>query len=61
LAEKMIPVVENPKVGDEIEMSFNSLMTMDLLSKIVNRSGGAIINIDYGNNGVFSDSIRAIK
>jgi hypothetical protein len=34
---------------------------MDTLSKMVNKSGGAIINIDYGDDGVFSDSIRAIK
>jgi NADH dehydrogenase [ubiquinone] 1 alpha subcomplex assembly factor 7 len=61
LLEKLIPIVENIKVGDEIEMSYNSLMTMDLLSKIVSRSGGAIMNIDYGNDGAFSDSIRAIK
>lgn len=34
---------------------------MDLLAKIISKHGGAILNTDYGDEGVFSDSIRAIK
>lgn len=31
------------------------------MAKVVNKFGGCIINIDYGDNGPFDDSIRAIK
>ena len=31
------------------------------MAKIINRFGGCIINVDYGDEGIFSDSIRAIK
>jgi NADH dehydrogenase [ubiquinone] 1 alpha subcomplex assembly factor 7 len=34
---------------------------MDMMAKMVRSSGGAILNIDYGDKGPFSDSIRAIK
>ena len=42
-------------------MSPTSLLTFDLMAKIVNRFGGCIVNVDYGDEGAFSDSIRAIK
>lgn len=34
---------------------------MDMMAKMIKITGGAILNIDYGGNGPFSDSIRAIK
>ena len=34
---------------------------MDMMAKVIKITGGAILNIDYGGNGPFSDSIRAIK
>lgn len=34
---------------------------MDLLAKVIQKHGGAIINIDYGDEGAFVDSVRAIK
>lgn len=34
---------------------------MDMMAKIIKLTGGAILNIDYGGNGPFVDSIRAIK
>lgn len=34
---------------------------MDLLAKIIQKHGGAILNIDYGGEGAFVDSVRAIK
>lgn len=42
-------------------MSPESLLTMDLMAKIVNKYGGAILNVDYGDDGYFTDSIRGIK
>ena len=32
-----------------------------MMAKMMRYSGGAILNIDYGGNGPFSNSIRAIK
>lgn len=49
------------KVGEEVEISPISMLTMDLLSKTIEKYGGAILNVDYGDEGAFSDSIRAIK
>lgn len=34
---------------------------MDMMAKMIKYSGGGILNIDYGGNGPFVDSIRAIK
>jgi SAM-dependent MidA family methyltransferase len=34
---------------------------MDMMAKMIRITGGAILNIDYGGNGPFSGSIRAIK
>jgi SAM-dependent MidA family methyltransferase len=34
---------------------------MDTLAKLVLNNRGAVLNIDYGANSVFSNSIRAIK
>ena len=34
---------------------------MDMMAKMIKLTGGAIVNIDYGGNGPFVDSIRAIK
>jgi len=34
---------------------------MDMMAKMIKLTGGAILNIDYGGNGPFIDSIRAIK
>lgn len=31
------------------------------MAKMINKSGGAIINVDYGDDGYFNDSIRGIK
>lgn len=42
-------------------MSPIGLLAMDLMAKTIQQSGGAIINVDYGEEGAFSDSIRAIK
>lgn len=61
LPEKMVPISENPQVGQEVEISHISLLTMDLLAKTVQKYGGAILNVDYGDEGAFFDSIRAIK
>lgn len=59
--EKMSPVIDNPQIGQELEISPLSLLNMDLMAKMMNKTGGCIINIDYGEDGMFSDSIRAIK
>lgn len=32
-----------------------------MMAKMIRLSGGAILNVDYGGVGPFSDSIRAIK
>lgn len=37
------------------------MLTIDILAKMIQRYGGAIMNIDYGDEGYFGDSIRAIK
>ena len=57
----MQPSAANPELGDRIELSPESLLTMDMMAKIIRYSGGAILNIDYGGQGPFVDSIRAIK
>ena len=49
------------KIGDIFEVSPESLLQIDLMSKIISRSGGCILNVDYGEEGSFTDSIRAIK
>jgi SAM-dependent MidA family methyltransferase len=61
LHEKLIPNTDNPRIGDRIELSPESLITMDMMAQMVKYSGGGILNIDYGGNGPFADSIRAIK
>ena len=61
LSEKLTPQIESPQLGQEVEISPESLLSVDLMAKIINRFGGCIINVDYGDDGMFSDSIRAIK
>lgn len=34
---------------------------MDMMARVIKNTGGAILNIDYGGQGPFVDSIRAIK
>ena len=34
---------------------------MDLMAKMINKYGGCILNVDYGDDGHFHDSIRGIK
>jgi SAM-dependent MidA family methyltransferase len=34
---------------------------MDMMAQIIKKTGGAILNIDYGAHAAYSDSIRAIK
>ena len=53
--------MDKPEVGDRIEISPESLLHIDMMAKMIRYSGGAILNIDYGGNGPFVDSIRAIK
>jgi SAM-dependent MidA family methyltransferase len=48
LHQKFTPKVEDPKIGDKIEVSHESLITMDTMAKLLARTKGAILNIDYG-------------
>lgn len=57
----MTPNLPDTKIGDTFEISPESLLQIDLMSKMVNNYGGCILNIDYGEEGYFQDSIRAIK
>lgn len=59
--EKMSPNIPGARVGHRIEVSTDSLLQVDLMSKVINLSGGCIINVDYGGAGSYDDSIRAIK
>ncbi len=36
-------------------------MIADTVGKIIGKFGGCMLNIDYGDEGSFTDSIRAIK
>jgi hypothetical protein len=44
----MRPIIKNPKVGDRIEVSYESLITIDTMVKLMKNTKGAILNIDYG-------------
>ena len=57
----MTPNIPDAKVGDLFEISPESLLQIDMMSKVISRSGGCILNVDYGEDGSFNDSIRAIK
>lgn len=57
----MTPNIPNAKIGDTFEISPESLLQIDLMSKMINSYGGCIFNCDYGEEGSFGDSIRAIK
>lgn len=45
----MVPIGENVPIGQEVEISHPSLLTIDLLAKTISKFGGAIINVDYGS------------
>lgn len=53
--------MKNPSIGDRIEVSHESLIAIDTMSKLLLNTKGAILNIDYGAEHAFSNSIRAIK
>jgi SAM-dependent MidA family methyltransferase len=56
-----VPQTDQAKVGDRIEVSPESFIAMDIMAKMIKMTGGGILNIDYGGNGPYADSIRAIK
>lgn len=57
----MRPIIKDPEVGQKIEVSHEGLITMDTMAKLLSHTKGAILNIDYGADNAFSNSIRAIK
>lgn len=57
----LVPQKEGAKVGEVVEVSPEGLLTIDSMAKTIKSAGGAILNVDYGEDGVFSDSVRAIK
>lgn len=48
LPQKLTPTVKDPKVGDVLEISPESLITVDTIAKMITKYGGCLLNIDYG-------------
>lgn len=44
----MRPLIKDPKIGETFEISHESLIIIDTMSKLLRLTGGAILNIDYG-------------
>jgi len=52
---------EEIKIGDRIEVQPKSLILMNSFAELISKIGGGILNIDYGDDYAFSDSIRGIS
>jgi hypothetical protein len=49
IPEKLRPTIKDPQIGEKIEVSHESLITMDTMAKLLLHTKGAILNIDYGS------------
>lgn len=47
--EILIPTINEPKIGEVVEISPEGLIAIDAMAKMIKISGGAIINFDYGD------------
>lgn len=52
---------EEIQLGDKIEVQPKSLILMNSFAELISKIGGAVLNIDYGDDCAFSDSVRGIS
>ncbi|EGR28531.1 hypothetical protein IMG5_173480 [Ichthyophthirius multifiliis] len=55
--EKMKQIID----GDQIEIQAKSPIIINSLSELIQKTNGAILSIDYGENQAFSNSFRGIR